>query len=71
LKKVSFAPKGFVLEGKPVYAFSEDMNNNLITKSNENSNKMPTKQNPSPDKSFQTCMSKIIESDSSDWSDIN
>merc|ERR1719270_1163418 len=70
-KKVSFAPKEFVLKGKPAYAFSEDMNNNLFTKSNENSNKMPTKRNSSPNISFQACMSTIIESDSSDWSDIN
>ena len=71
MKKVSFAPKGFAIKGKPVYAFTEDMNNNLFTKSDENSNQMPMKRKSSPDISFQTCMSTIIESDSSDWSDIN
>ena len=63
--------EAIVIRGKAVFATPKDRNNNVEPTIDGYSTMTPAKKEPSSDISFPTCMSTTrIESDSSDWSDL-
>lgn len=68
--KVSKKKETIVIRGKPVFAIPKDSNNNVDPTIDGYSTMTPAKKESSSDISFPTCMTTRIESESSDWSDL-